>query len=90
MTRLEAKYFLPCLIELPCGTVIDAKMARDGLSYKLPATATVTNTLTVCYPTKDGFGWFFNATRDRYIAEIIGNEISVNPQFITKFCEVAV
>ena len=33
------------------------------------------------YP-KDANGWFFNSTRDRYIAECFHDCISVNPQLL--------
>jgi hypothetical protein len=89
MSRLELKYFDPCIVELPGGHIIEAKVAKDGLIYILPADANVCATLTVCHPVKDAYGWFFNNTRDRYIAEIHGDEIYINPRFIARFCEVA-
>jgi hypothetical protein len=89
MTQFQAKYFNECLIELPNDDIIEAMIAKDGLCYLLPRTARVEATLTVCFPNRDADGWYFNATRDRYIAEYDADEILVNPQFIVRFCKVA-
>lgn len=88
-TAIWHKYHVEVLVELPSGDIVEGGMARDGLHYELPRTREVAKVLTVCYPDHDADGWYFNSTRDRYVAEIMADHILVNPQFISRHCQVA-
>lgn len=88
-SRIWLKYFDEVIIELPSGEIVEGGQAKDGLVYELPASAEVCKVLNLCYTTRDAHGWYFNNTRDRYVAEIEVDHILVNPRFIAQHCTVA-
>lgn len=88
MTPLTAKYYDECIIEMPSGHIVEALIAKDGLIFILPES--VAPELTLAHPWQDAGGWYFNSTRDRYIAEWDVDGIAVNPSFIRKHCTVAI
>jgi hypothetical protein len=75
------KYRRYCRIYLPDGNIISGEMSRDGLIFIFPDE--IIPYLNSAYPTKDSHGWYFNSSKDRYVAEReCTNEISVNPSFV--------
>jgi len=84
LSFVERKYYLPALVETHDGHVLDCAICNDGQLY-LFAFADVA-TILATYP-QDREGWFFNTTRDRYIAELCSwnkTKVAVNPSFVTK------
>ena len=84
------KHRKDCLIEFHDGEVIQGEMTNDGLVFIFPPSVYLIQKLDSLF-VHDDHGWFFNATKDRYIAEWEYQEIGVNPQFVwnhTKECVV--
>jgi len=83
LSHLERKYYQPALVETHDGRVLDCAISNDGQLY-LFELADVAAILTT-YP-RDREGWYFNDTRDRYIAELYCGDaakVAVNPSFVT-------
>lgn len=68
------------LIQFKNGVVTDCWISRDGQLFMFPAA--LTPMFDSCYPARDDHGWYFNDSRDRYIAEIEPEGIAANPSFV--------
>ena len=74
LSRTTRKYWYVAFCDgIECAVCHDGQLFM--FDYKDIAT------LLAGYP-RDADGWFFNHTRDRYIAELTSNDrVTVNPQF---------
>jgi len=84
LSFIERKYYQPALVETADGHVLDCAICNDGQLYLF--TLADVATILAAYP-RDREGWFFNTTRDRYIAEPFScdpTKVAVNPSFVTK------
>jgi len=73
--------FCKVTCRLEAGDRVSGFMSRDGTFYYFARQDI--EALLKKYPA-DNHGWFFNQTRDRYIAENTPYGVSVNPVFIEK------
>lgn len=82
MTARERKYFRSARVDFSDGNIIWGKMARDGLIFIF--STEIAPYLDKAYKTKDKYGWYFNESKDRYVAEREGDgDISINPSFFS-------
>lgn len=63
------------------GNLIYGVMSKDGLFYYFHH-RDVQELLDKHYPYRNIYGWYFNSSKDRYIAECNGESICVNPCFV--------
>jgi len=75
LSRAERRYYRKVLF----SNGIEGALSKDGHIYLFLYEDIEKELSAYC---KDKRGWFFNSTRDRYIAEDIGGYISVNPAFV--------
>ena len=79
------QYYKPALLETQGGVIIDCEISNDGFLYRfLNNDQYIISILSNNYPHADRGGWYFNHTRDRYIAEVDSRYIYANPQFIIR------
>lgn len=84
MTPVQRKYWREALAEtVDTKRTIDCLVDNDGLLFRFKLIDI--EHILAAYPTgKRGRNtvWYFNKTRDREIAELDGDEVIVNPQFV--------
>jgi hypothetical protein len=79
LSKNEQKYFDECLA-VKKSNILCCVVAKDGLLYLFDEEDIIPY-LNAAFKEKDDVGWFFNQTRDRYVAErgSIGGTIGINP-----------
>jgi len=83
LSHLDRKYYQPALVETHDGRILDCAICNDGQLYLFMLSDIAE--ILASYP-RDREGWFFNTTRDRYIAEPYSGDpakVAVNPSFVT-------